>query len=97
MTDVEDQPQTDDDPAPRRWVVRSIYAVLIGANLWIAFDWWRDTEQGRAVIERAKAVAAECEGCAQRKAMLKRATQRMHRQAVQIVEGTDVESQPETP
>lgn len=42
-------------------------------------------------------MAAQCEGCAQRKAMLKRATGRMLWQARQIVEGEDVETQPEVP
>jgi hypothetical protein len=95
VTDVQDD--VSGDAAPYRWVVRGLYAVLIGANLWIAFDWWRDTDQGRAVIERAKSLAAECEGCARRKAMLRRATDRMHLQARQIVEGDDIETQPEAP
>ncbi len=94
MSDVQEQPLID-EPASRRWVVQGIYAVLIGANLWIAFDWWRDTDQGRAMIDRAKAMAAGCEGCARRKATFRRATDRMHRQARQIVEGDDVETEPE--
>jgi hypothetical protein len=96
MADVQEQVIVDEEaPSPYRWVVRGIYAALIGANLWIAFDWWRDTEGGRAMLDRAKALAAECEGCAQRKALLRRATARMHRQAQEIVEGADTESQPE--
>lgn len=91
-----------------RWLVGGLYTALIAANLWLAFDWWRDTEQGRSVIERcqarieaAKAKAGECEGCARRKARLRSgfeaAANRMHWQARQIVEGEDVETQPETP
>ena len=76
-------------------MVRAMYAALIGANLWIAFDWWRGTDQGQALIERARKLAAGCEGCAKRKAMLKGATARMHRQARQIVEGEDIETQPD--
>jgi hypothetical protein len=98
VPDVQDPvtPLDDDAPSPYRWVVRGVYAMLIGANLWIAFDWWRDTDQGRSVIERMRTFAAECEGCAQRKALLHRATERMHRQARQIVEG-GVETQPNGP
>ncbi len=95
MTDVQDQPV--DDVAPRRWIVGGIYAVLIGANVWLAWDWWRDTDQGRTLIAKAKAKAEACEGCAQRRARLRRATERMHLQARQIVEGEDVETQPEKP
>lgn len=96
MLDVQDQALADDAPSSS-WVVRGIYAVLIGANLWIAFDWWRDTDQGRATIARAKAMAAQCEGCARRKAWLAAQTERMHRQARQIVEGDDAEVHPEPP
>jgi len=84
--------------------VRGTYAALIGANLWVMFDWWRDTDRGRATIERWKVSverlrtrAAECEGCARRKARLAAAMNRMHWQAERIVEGEDVPTQPETP
>lgn len=102
MPDSND-PAEVDSPA-RRWVVGGIYAALIAANIWIAFDWWRDTDQGRSVLERldaritaAKLKAQECEGCARRKASLKAAVNRMHFQAIQIVEGEDVPTQPEQP
>ncbi len=97
MTDVQDQEPIDDDASPYRWVTRGIYAVLIGANLWIAYDWWRDTDRGRAVVERAKAMAAECEGCARRKRWLAAQTERMHRQARQIVEGEPEDAEAEAP
>jgi hypothetical protein len=74
------------------WVLRGVYAVLIGANLWLAYDWWRDTPQGSAVVERwrakiaaAKEKAENCEGCARRKAWLQKQTNRMHWQAEEIV------------
>jgi len=84
------------------WVLRGVYAVLIGANLWLAYDWWRDTPQGSATVERwrariaaAKEKAENCEGCARRRAKLQAAMNRMHWQAERIVEGEDVETQPE--
>jgi len=100
VTDVQDQvgdPPVDD--VSYRWVVRGLYAVLIGANVWIAFDWWRDTDQGRAMIERVKTFGANCEGCARRKEMLRRATDRMHREARRVVEDADVsrKTSPEDP
>jgi hypothetical protein len=104
VAQVQGEADPDVDDAPYRWVVRVLYTGLIAANLWIAFDWWRDTDQGRSVIERcaariaaAKAKAADCEGCARRRRKLEGAMNRMHWQARQIVEGEDVETQPETP
>lgn len=84
MTDRKDQ---EPDAAAASWLVRGVYAVLIAANLWLAFDWWRDTDQGRATLDRAKQWAAGCEGCAQRRAWLAKQTHRMHREARAIVEG----------
>lgn len=93
---------TAEEAPQANWVVRSIYLGLIAANLYLVFDWWRDTDQGRDVlarlsarIEAAKAKAQECEGCARRKAKLQAAVNRMHWQAERIVEGEDVETQPE--
>ena len=103
MPEVQDQAALEDaDDAPTSsydWVVRGVYAFLIGANLWLAYDWWRGTEQGHRTIDRVRAFGAECEGCAKRKAMLQRATARMHREARQVVEGADTTSdvQPEPP
>jgi hypothetical protein len=86
------------------WIVRLLYGGLIVANLYLVFDWWRDTDQGRSLMERfeakltaARAKAAECEGCARRKAKLAAAMNRMHWQAERIVEGEDIETQPEAP
>jgi hypothetical protein len=83
-------------------VVGALYITVIGANLWLAWEWWRDTPEGGATLERWKAraqavksKAQECEGCAQRKAVLKRAINRMHWDAERIVEGADVETIPE--
>lgn len=77
-----------------RLIVTGLYTVLIAANLYLAFDWWRDTDRGRAVMDkcaaqvaRIRARAAECEGCARRKAMLRAAVNRMHWEAERIVEG----------
>ena len=100
--DVHDDPQTDEYRGS--WVVRSLYIGLLAANVWLVFDWWRDTEQGRSVIERcrqrieaAKAKAENCEGCAHRKAWLQKQVNRVHWDAERIVEGADVETQPEQP
>jgi hypothetical protein len=83
-------------------LVGGLYLVIIGANAWLAYDWWRETPQGEATIERlaarieaVKVKAQECEGCAHRKAKLKAAMNRMHWQAERIVEGEDVETVPE--
>lgn len=102
MADVHGGAETDDQAY--RWLVRGTYTALIAANLWLAFDWWRDTEAGRSMMARceariaaARAKAAECEGCARRKSKLQAAINRMHWQARQIVEGEDVPTQPEKP
>jgi hypothetical protein len=102
VVDVHDETEVDD--RAYRWLVRSLYTALIAANLWLAFDWWRDTDQGQAMIERcqariaeAKVKAAECEGCARRRARLQAAMNRMHWQAERIIEGEDVPTQPEQP
>jgi hypothetical protein len=96
--------EVDDGVYQGNWLVHGLYAALIGANLYLVFGWWRDTPQGEAVIERcrarleaAKLKAQECEGCAQRKAWLRKQTNRMHWQAERIVEGDDVPTQPEQP
>jgi hypothetical protein len=95
---------TEEDEPRTNWVVRSLYVGLIAANLYLLFDWWAQTDQGRATVERwaakieaAKVKAQECEGCAQRKAWLRKQANRMHWQAEQIVAGEDVETQPEQP
>lgn len=67
------------EPADQRsWLVPALYAALIAGNLLVAYDWWRRTPQGQATLERAGAwvrdlrtKAAECEGCAKRKAWLR--------------------------
>ena len=96
MASVQDPDPVDERPR-RNWVVTGIYFGLIGANLWIAFDWWRDTEQGRDAIERAKAKAAACEGCARRKDWLARQTARLHREAEAVLEGAGAEVHDEPP
>lgn len=103
MPDVHDHEAEVDEYRPN-YVVRGIYCALIAANLYLVFDWWRDTPQGEAMIERcqariaeAKLKAQECEGCARRKARLQAAMNRMHWQAERIVEGEDVPTQPEQP
>lgn len=78
-------------------VVGGLYAALLAANLYLVWDWWRDTDQGRTTIERLRAKAAQCQGCARRKAKLQAAMNRMHWQADQILEGEDVEVEPEQP
>ena len=79
-----------------------LYTTLIAAELWVLFDWWRSTPEGQIVlarwrqrIEAAKVKAQECEGCSRRKAWLQAQANRMHWQAMQIVEGEDVETEPE--
>lgn len=83
-------------------IVGALYTAVVGANLALAYDWWRDTPNGVATIERVrtkiealKAKAQECEGCAKRKAALRGAMNRMHWQAERIVEGAEVETTPE--
>jgi hypothetical protein len=85
-----------------RWTVRALYTGLIAAELWVLFDWWRETPGGQltlarwqAQLARLKVAAQECEGCAKRKAMLRAAVNRMHWQAERIIEGEDVPTQPE--
>jgi hypothetical protein len=84
------------------WTVRGLYTALIAANLWLAWDWWAQSDSGKATIDRwaqrigeAKVKLQECEGCAQRKARVQAAINRMHWQASQIVEGQDVETETE--
>ena len=83
-------------------IVGGLYAAVVGANLYLAWDWWQKTPDGAATIERwrakietMKVKAQECEGCAKRKAALRGAMNRMHWQAERIVEGEDVETVPE--
>lgn len=102
MTAVHDPAQVDEYRGS--WVVRSLYIGLIAANLYLVFDWWRDTPQGQSVIERcqariaaAKAKAENCEGCAHRKAWLQKQVNRVHWQATQIVEEAAEPTQPEQP
>lgn len=85
-----------------RWGVRVLYTALVCAELWILFDWWRDTPGGQVTLERWgrqleawKVKAQECEGCAKRRAMIQAAVNRMHWQAQQIVEGEDVPTEPD--
>lgn len=97
-----------EEEARGSWVVRALYLGLIAANLYLVADWWAGTPEGQAFVGRvrervaaAKAKAQECEGCARRRAMMGRAFEsaktRMHFQALQIVEGEDVETTPESP
>jgi hypothetical protein len=104
VPDVHDSEIEVEAAPPIRWVTGAIYTALLAANLYLVFDWWRDTPQGEAVIERcrarmerAKALAGECEGCAQRRAWLQKQLNRMHWQAERIVEGDEVETQPDQP
>jgi hypothetical protein len=101
MPQVQDVEET---PRSRRGdiLVSGLYAAVIGANLYLAFDWWRETPSGAATMERwqqkadaLKIRAQECEGCAKRKAVLKGAINRMHWDAERIVEGQDVPTVPE--
>lgn len=102
MTQVQDTSESTERSKVTDLVVGTIYMAVIGANLYLAYDWWKETPEGRIVIERlrsrfdsVKAKAQECEGCAKRKAMLKGAINRMHWDAERIVEGQDVETVPE--
>lgn len=95
---VEEMP----DDRAYRWIVRTLYVTLLAANLYLVYDWYRETPEGQAMIARCRArVAAlkkkaeECEGCAKRRAMLQAAVNRMHWQAERIVEGDEVETEPE--
>ena len=85
-----------EDEIPTSWVIRGAYAVLIGVNLYMAYQWWADSEGGRQTIGRWKAAAANCEGCRRRKAWLAAQTARMHRQAREIVEEAGADSEPPT-
>jgi hypothetical protein len=85
------------------WTVRILYTTLIAAELWVLYDWWRETPTGAATLTRwrqwyetAKRKAEECEGCAKRRAAIQAAVNRMHWQARQIVEGEDVPTEPES-
>jgi hypothetical protein len=94
-----------EEVAPGRvwtWTVRGLYVGLIAANLWLAWDWWAQSESGQAAIERwsrrleeVKVKVQECEGCAQRKAKLTAAMNRMHWQAEKIVEEAAADTEPE--
>ena len=48
-----------------------------------------------ARVEALRTKAAECEGCARRKAAMKGMINRMHWDAERIVEGEDVETVPD--
>lgn len=102
MPDVHDS-EADLEPGPIRWVTGALYTALLAANLYLVFDWWRGTPQGEAVvarcqarIERARALAGECEGCARRKEWLQKQVNRVHWDAERIVDGQEVDTQPET-
>jgi hypothetical protein len=93
VTDVEDVQRSK----VADLIIGGIYMVVIGANAWLAYDWWRETPEGQIVLgrlrgrlEALRAKAQECEGCAKRKAMLKGAINRMHWDAERIIEGEDV-------
>lgn len=97
-----DQVQDQEHSKVADWVMAGLYAAIIGANAWLAYDWWKDTPQGAAKMERWRAKvealrvkAQECEGCAKRKAALRGAMNRMHWQAERIVEGEDVPTAPD--
>jgi hypothetical protein len=86
------------------WLVRALYTAAIAANLYLVFDWYRDTPSGQAFVTRcqeriaaAKARAENCDGCARRKAKLQAMVNRVHWDAERIVAGDDVETQPEQP
>lgn len=103
MPDVHDEVEADGDYRPN-WLVRSLYLGLLAANAYLVFDWWRDTDQGRSVIERcrvrveaAKAKAENCEGCAHRKDWLRKQVNRVHWQAEEIVAEAAETAEPEQP
>ena len=85
-----------------RWTVRVLYTTLIAAELWVLWDWWRDTPSGQETMARwqskvadVKAKAENCEGCAKRKAWFNRKLNRVHWDAMRIVEGEEVETVPD--
>jgi len=95
-TEAEDRFHVEQSDRAWKWFVRGTYAVLISAELWVLWDWWRDTPSGQETLARwrfkvaeMKKRAEECEGCAKRREMLRRATNRMHWEAQQIVEEAD--------
>ena len=89
---------TEADDRLWRWGVRVLYVTLISAELWVLWDWWRETPSGQETVARwrykwadVKRRAEECEGCAKRREWLQRQTNRMHWQAMEIVEQADEE------
>jgi len=86
----------------RPWLLPAVYTVVVGGNLLLLYAWWRNTPRGEAFraeaykfLQKVKAKMKECEGCQQRKEMLRRSIGRMHWDAMRIVEGEDVETIPE--
>jgi hypothetical protein len=103
VTDVHDS-EAEVQEYRGNWLVRTIYIGLIAANLYLVFDWWRDTPQGAAAVERwrarieaAKAKAENCEGCAKRKKWLQGQINRVHYQAEEIVTEAAETAEPEQP
>lgn len=101
MSSVHDAPPESEGRA-FSWLVRGLYTSLIVAELYLLFDWWKDTPEGEALVERCRArlaalksKAENCEGCARRRAKL---YNRLHwetladaEEIVQTAEGADTE------
>lgn len=85
----------EDDYQPlSRWVTGAIWTLVIGGNLILAWDAWRDTEAGLAFRARMRdrfAKLKDCEPCARRRAFLK-AKGRMLWDATRAVEGDPIET-----
>jgi len=80
------------------WVLRGVYLAVVGAYFVVVYDLYKD--RPGIVNLRAKAAARwhqmqNCEGCAKRKAAIRRATNKMMFEATEVVEtaAADTESE----
>lgn len=89
------QPAEGDGPseAAYRWTIRFLYLALLAANLYVVYDAYAETvpvielrAKIRAAVHRRLEQVRNCEGCAARKAYLKRQANRVVFAATEIVE-----------
>jgi hypothetical protein len=80
------------------WVIRGAYLLSVGLTCWYLWEAVKELPGTQIKIARAQAWVRvhlrECEGCAQRKATLRRAVNRMHWQAERIVSEAADERRP---
>lgn len=89
-----DHASAEADPESRAeqaytWTVRIVYLALVVGNLALIYDTWKDSPAGiewTARFRRRWQQLQDCEGCARRREMLRRARGRMMWDAVQTVE-----------